>query len=91
MPKFEISTSIVIEVPVKIVVEADSKNDALDVLSGSIPLSAHEAYETKNKGWKATAQIKPTKGESLILTSDSAKASVITATSGGEKIKKVAG
>jgi hypothetical protein len=91
MPKFEISTSIVLEVPVKIVVEADSKDDALDMLSGSIPMNASEAHDTRNKGWKATAQIKPPKGESLILTSDSAKASIITATSGSEKIKKVAG
>jgi hypothetical protein len=88
MPKFEISTSIVLEVPVKIVVEADSKDDALDVLSGLIPMNAHEAHNTRNKGWKATADIKPPKGVSI--ASNPAKAAVVTAASGSEKIKKVA-
>lgn len=86
MAKFEVTTEIVLYCPVKLIVEAQSKDDALDAASALIPINIQDAATT-DRPWKAAVEVKPPQNVQVVTTR--LKAVNISATSGGEKVRKI--
>jgi hypothetical protein len=87
MSRYEITMQLNILCPLRVVVEADSKEDALDLAAEIIAPSVADAADERNRGWKATLTITPPKG--VEVANRTLKATVISQTSGGEKVKKL--
>lgn len=88
MPKYEVTLEMIVYCPVKIVVEADDKDAAIDAASGLIAGNVYSAHHDKSRGWKAMVDIAPPKGVEVV--SRKVRASIVSQTSGGEKAKKLA-
>jgi hypothetical protein len=87
MNTYEVTLELIVHVPVKVIVEADSPGDAIDGASDLLPMNIHEAHEQRNKGWRASVNVKPPKG--VVLSKLSVNATYISVASGNEKARKV--
>jgi hypothetical protein len=86
MSRYEVTIQLNIYCPIRVIVEADSKEDALDLTAELIAPSVADAAYERNRGWKATLTVTPPKG--VEVANRTLKATVISQYSGGEKVKK---
>ena len=87
MSRYEITIQLNILCPLRVVVEADSKEDALDLAAEIIAPSVADAAYERNRGWKATLTVAPPKG--VEVANRTLKATIISQTTGGEKVRKL--
>lgn len=85
MAKYEVELELSIYAPVKIIVEADDKKDAIDTAIDAVPLSFLDA--TKSQNWKATVTFEPP--QYVRVPHPEVKASMIVATRGGERVREI--
>lgn len=88
MKKFELTLEFNVTIPVKVIVEAENREAALDLAGEIAPGSSYDAYETRNGGWGASVTLRPPKGREIVKK-DNIRASFITQSSGGEKVREV--
>lgn len=86
--QYEVETELVLYVPVKIHVDALSKEEALELVQGAIPDNVHTAMRGKSLGWKALVSL--TAPKSVRLKEVELKATIVVGASGKEKVRKVA-
>lgn len=57
--KYEVKQAVLIELTAVIIVDADSKEDAVEKAQELFAGSSYEAIDTKSMGWKASVTLKP--------------------------------
>lgn len=82
MPKFEVQTDLLIHTTVKVTVEANSKEEAMDKVAEQLPTNMDGG---SSKNWKAKVELTAPKGVQLVVM----KAHHFEQTSGGEKVRKL--
>lgn len=80
MKTYQVTLEMVVLCPLRLCVEAESKEEALDLAASLVPTNVSEAHATKNGGWKATVRVSPPKG--AILNQYEFRATHITQSSG---------
>lgn len=82
METFEVETALVIHCRVKVLVQSDSRQGAIEVAAAVLP---HNHILGSCDGWKADVKVKPPKG----VTVTTAKAYHFEQASGADKARKV--
>lgn len=82
MRKFEVETDLLVHCRIKMIVEADDKDHAIDRAAGLLPFNAKKGSA---KEWRAAVTLSPPRGVDLT----SVKAYHFEAASGGEKAKRI--
>lgn len=80
MSKFEVTTQFLVHTTVKVVVEAESKEAAVDAIAAMAP-NMHD-----RAGWSATVYIKAPPG----VSAAAGRVSAIEQTSGSDRARKIA-
>lgn len=83
MPKYEVTTDLIIHTKVKVIVEADDKDAAISAAADILP--ANYAPE-RAADWKATVKLKPPSYAEVI----SCRAYHFEQASGSDKAKRIA-
>lgn len=87
MAKYEITGELIVTCPIKYIVEADSKDEALDMgLIRNLP-GPHGAVTPAECGWRATVSLKVPKDVHLVNTV--LKVGWFNMAGGGEKARKL--
>lgn len=84
MPTFEVTTSLIVHCTVRVVVEAENGDAAIEAVAESMPNNFDAG---SREGWRGTIDIKPPK--SVKLATGIVKASYFEQASGIEKAKKI--
>lgn len=82
MARYEVETDLLVHCRVKITVEADGADDAIDIATGHLPQN-HD--RNTQRGWKANCDIVAPKGVDLQFV----KATYFEQASGSERAKKI--
>jgi hypothetical protein len=82
MSRYEVETDLIVHVKIKLVVEADSKAEAINAAADLLPTNSDMA---RAQGWKATVALKPPKGVEIT----SAKPYHFEQASGADKAKQL--
>ena len=82
MPRFEVTTDLIVHCRIKVVVEAESKQAAIDAGTDLLPTNIRPGSAA---GWRAKVDLKPPRGVEIT----SVKAHHFEQASGGEKARRL--
>jgi hypothetical protein len=82
MARFEVTTDLIVHCKVKVVVEADTKDGAIDAVADLLP---NNFDPDRAKAWKATVKLKPPTGVEVT----GCKAYHFEQASGSDKARKI--
>lgn len=87
MAKYAVKKYVSVEATVVVIVDADSKEDAVDKAADLFSMNGSDAIQTDSGGWKASVTFKPPADVEVQHAKVPRKALYITAMSGPDEIK----
>jgi hypothetical protein len=82
MPKYEVTTDLIVHCKIKVIVEADDKDAAIDAATDLLPTNMDP---DRAKAWRAKVDLKPPRGVEIT----SVKAYHFEQASGDDKARKL--